>query len=269
MDAPKIAAASTLMAMTALAMGCRTSAVANASASTEPVLVELFTSEGCSSCPAAEEALAALNHSGVEGVPVVLLGLHVDYWDNLGWKDKFASPALTSRQRSYAAALGHGGLYTPEAVVDGQGDFVGSDLDAAREQVRRAAGRSKALVVITRGADGGTPLPTALGELSLVVRVSRLPAPTSGDTFEVVTAVTEEGIFDEVARGENAGRRLALAPVARSIDVAGPVREGGIVPVTIHLPNTSKPHSLRVVAFVEERGSRRVLGVAAVPLERL
>lgn len=81
--------------------------------------------------------------------------------------------------------------------------------------------------------------------------------------------MTEEGIVDDVARGENAGRRLALAPVARSIEVGGAVSEGGTVPVTVRLPPSSKAHTLRVVAIVEERASRHVLGVAAIPLERL
>lgn len=227
--------------------------------------MELFTSEGCSSCPPAEETLAALDRAGNFGVPVIVVGLHVDYWDSLGWKDPFASPELTGRQESYSRARGRGGLYTPEAVVDGQADAVGSDLDAVRELIRRAAARPKALVAIARGEPSTTP-----NELALVARVSRIPAPTAGDTLELVAEVTEQGIFDDVARGENAGRRLALAPLARAFHVAAvSVREGASVPVTVHLPVAHKDHALRVIALVEERMSRRVLGVAAVPLERL
>ena len=231
--------------------------------SQEPVLIELFTSEGCSSCPAADERLGALDHAGVAGVPVVVLGMHVDYWDELGWKDTFGSPAWTARQRAYSHSMGRGNVYTPQAVVDGVDEFVGSDVDAARDIVHRAAARPKATVVLSR-AEG----PAASGELSLAVRVTRLPSVTPGDSVEVLAAISEDHVVDPVTRGENAGKHLALAPVVLSLDAMGPLNAAGSVTRGLRLPQRSAARALRVVAIVQERTSRRVLGVGSEPLSR-
>lgn len=103
------------------------------------VVVELFTSEGCSSGPPADTLLQRLaDASPVEGVQIVALGEHVDYWDQQGWKDRFSSVALTNRQRVYAQALNTESIYTPQMIVDGRAEFVGSDADgdAAGQPVR-------------------------------------------------------------------------------------------------------------------------------------
>jgi hypothetical protein len=257
-----------LIALGVIGIACDAHGLPNAAASTtpsaDPVLVELFTSEGCSSCPPADEKLSAIDHAGVSGVPVVVLGMHVDYWDELGWKDTFGSPAWSSRQRAYSRSLGRGNVYTPEAVVDGVDEVVGSDADGARDLVRRAAARPKATVAFARA---GT---SADGEISLAVRVSHLPSVSPGDAVEVLAALTEGGVVDGVTRGENAGKHLALAPVTLSLLVMGLVNDGGgAVTHTMHLPARSAARALRVVAFLQERTSRRVLGVASEPLSRL
>ena len=131
-----------------------------------PVVVELFTSEGCSSCPAADAALRELETAqSVPGVEVIALGEHVDYWNRLGWKDGFSSPAYTARQRQYAAGFGTGS-YTPQAVVNGRYELVGSrsaDLAAA---VAKAAKAPQAAVAV------------ALAGSTATVRVSSLPPGT-------------------------------------------------------------------------------------------
>ena len=254
----------------ALGVACDTHGVSSAAASTagpaatagEPVLVELFTSEGCSSCPPADVKLSALDHAGISGVAVVVLGMHIDYWDELGWKDTFSSPAWTARQRAYSRSLGRGNVYTPEAVVDGVEEFVASDADAASDLVRRAAGRPKAKLALSRAAGGRE------GELALTVRVSHLPTVSTGDSVEALAAVTEDGVIDDVTRGENAGRHLALAPVVLSLDVMGAVNDGGAVTRTLRPPRSAS-RALRVVAFLQERASRRVLGGAFEPLSQL
>lgn len=107
-------------------------ASAAGAAETRPVVVELFTSQGCSSCPPADALLDQLSHR--DGV--LALGYHIDYWDNLGWKDPFSSPAATARQRAYAARFDRGQQFTPQIVVDGREDMVGSDRDAVLAAIK-------------------------------------------------------------------------------------------------------------------------------------
>src|SRR6266513_4596749 len=138
-----------------------------------PVLVELFTSEGCSSCPRADALLALLaREQPLPGVEVLALAEHVDYWDGLGWKDAFSSAQLTARQQAYARRHGRPGVYTPAAVVDGSEDVVGSDARALEDRIRRAAARPKARVGLS----------ASLSQDALVLRVeasSLPPAPTT------------------------------------------------------------------------------------------
>ena len=109
-----------------------------------PVVVELFTSEGCSSCPPADELLAKLDKTQlIAGVEIIPLEFHVDYWNELGWTDPFSSSLFSERQNSYARAFGNGRIYTPQMVVDGGAEFVGSNSGRAYEAIRRAARRTK------------------------------------------------------------------------------------------------------------------------------
>ncbi len=105
-----------------------------------PVLVELFTSEGCSSCPPADRVLAQLEtEQPNKNAEIITLALHVDYWDNLGWKDKFSSALYSQRQSVYGQALKLNQVYTPQMVVDGQKQFVGSNLSEANKAITESA----------------------------------------------------------------------------------------------------------------------------------
>jgi hypothetical protein len=116
--------------------------VTAAATSSDLVLVELFTSEGCSSCPRADDLLAELAAEAERaGTPIACVSYHVDYWDRLGWKDPFGDAAFTARQRRYAVALGEEGLYTPQLVVDGRLAMVGSDRPRVREALTQALAR--------------------------------------------------------------------------------------------------------------------------------
>src|SRR5882724_10951247 len=116
------------------------SAVAAAETPRTPVLVELFTSEGCSSCPPADLLLSRLQQSQpIAGVEVITLSEHVDYWNQLGWTDPFSSASLTERQRQYTAVLRGDGVYTPQMIVDGKIGFVGSDRQKALPAIAEAA----------------------------------------------------------------------------------------------------------------------------------
>src|SRR5258708_30693112 len=104
-----------------------------------PVIVELFTSEGCSDCPPADVLLEKLIATQpIGGAEIIGLGQHVDYWDRLGWKDRFSSSALTNRQQLYQTRFGTESIYTPQMVVDGRTEFVGSDASAARKAIEKA-----------------------------------------------------------------------------------------------------------------------------------
>ncbi len=127
---------------------------ADAPAQRRTVVVELFSSEGCSSCPPADAVLARLaREQPVAGAEVVALELHVDYWNSLGWADPFSSAAFTDRQRAYADAFGRRGTYTPQLVVDGAAEFVGSNEAGARAAVAAAALEPKTQVQLTRSGD--------------------------------------------------------------------------------------------------------------------
>ncbi|OWP61847.1 DUF1223 domain-containing protein [Hymenobacter amundsenii] len=220
-----------------------------------PVVVELFTSEGCSSCPAADAALRELEtaHS-VPGVEVIALGQHVDYWNRLGWKDAFSSSQFTERQRDYAAGFGTGS-YTPQVVVNGRYEFVGSQRAKLADAIARAARAPRATVVLSR------PSPGTLG-----ISVSHLPAGTA--PTEVLLALTETGLSSQVGRGENAGRLLRHAAVVRALRPLGsPAADGTFATTTpLQINPIWKTQNLRAVVLVQEKVSHRIVGVAALPL---
>jgi hypothetical protein len=212
-----------------------------------PVLVELFTSEGCSSCPPADRLLARLAaEQPVPGALIVPLSLHVDYWNRLGWADPFSSAAFTERQGAYAARFsGAGRVYTPQMVVDGSAEFVGSDERAARRAIGAAARASRAFV-------RAVPLNGSS------VRVSVAGAPPGAD---VVLAVVEDGLSSDVTRGENAGKTLTHEAVTRALVAAGRTDARGRFDASVSVP--TGPGTRRVLAFAQEHGAGRVLGASA------
>jgi hypothetical protein len=226
-----------------------------------PVVIELFTSEGCSSCPAADDLLSEIARAGaIEGVPIVALSEHVDYWNRLGWKDPFSSSAMTMRQTQYARAL-NSEVYTPQMVIDGESEFIGSDRRAALDAIRRAAASKKAglSVEITRG-------PKGLGVQATIARgaLERLP------DADVFVALTEDGLASNVQAGENEGRRLAHDAVTRHLQKAGRVKPGR-APVQISAsipvdPAWSLEHT-RVVVLLQSHGGIRLIGAWSGPVE--
>lgn len=230
-------------------------APASAPVALVPVVVELFTSEGCSSCPSADVALRELETAqSVPGVEVIALGQHVDYWNRLGWKDPFSSAQFTERQRWYAEGFKEGN-YTPQAVVNGRYQFVGSQRPTLTQAVAQAAQAPRATVVLARGADG-----------NLNVQVSNLPAGTQAATVQL--ALTETGLSSQVGRGENSGRLLRHAAVVRALRPLGAVAADGTFSATapLNLSAAWKTNNLKAVVLVQETGSRHIVGVAALPL---
>ena len=226
-----------------------------------PVLVELYTSEGCSSCPPADAVLATLERSqSVAGARIVPLALHVDYWDGIGWPDPFSSAQATQRQRSYAP-LGSGN-YTPQAVIDGRAETIGSRKGTVEQAIGEAAKRPHAAIVIAVGARKG---PAAPAEVTLTV--GALPAGSAPDA-ELLVALTQNAVRVAVGRGENAGKTLEHTAVTRQLVVVGAApATGASLTTSLAVPQGLSAKELRVVAFVQERASRKVLGTATRDLE--
>jgi hypothetical protein len=229
-----------------------------------PVLVELFTSEGCSSCPPADLLLQKLlAQQPVAGAEVIAFEAHVDYWNSLGWADPYSSPRWTERQQDYAATFGNDS-YTPELVVDGRSNFVGSNAREAHEEIGKAARQPKAEIIITPQKTGRN------SAFSVAVSVAKFEGINSGDQAEVWLAITEDGLRSSVSRGENAGRTLTHAATLRSLQKIGAADANAAIAYSgisqVKLDPRWKPENLRVVVFVQENKSRQILGAAALPL---
>lgn len=226
-----------------------------------PVVVELFTSEGCSSCPPAEALLAKLaGEQRLLNADIIALEEHVDYWDQLGWRDPFSSAQWTQRQQDYAAVFRNDGVYTPQMVVDGRAEFVGSSESRARGAISEAV----------RGPKAGVNLLSRLasdGKARVSIAVKMLPAPES-EKAQVWLAVTETGLHSSVSRGENAGEDLHHAAVVRSLRKVGetaPNRDAAYSgEQDVQLDPVWKKENLRFVAFVQEAKTRHILGAASV-----
>lgn len=231
-----------------------------------PVLVELFTSEGCSSCPPADELLARLEkEQPVAGAEVIVLSQHVDYWNRLGWADPYSSAAFSERQGGYATAFNRDDVYTPQMVVDGKAEFVGSNRDSALNAIAGAAKLQKAAIQLSRSAQG---VAAESNTIPLNIRIENLPAISAGDSAEVLLAVAESNLNSNVSRGENAGHRLSHTAVVRQLSVVGNFDAQGDKAFTaapvISIENNWKRQNLRAVVFVQERVSRKVLGAATL-----
>ncbi|MEV4498533.1 DUF1223 domain-containing protein [Micromonospora arborensis] len=218
-------------------------------------VVEMFTSQGCSSCPPAEEVLTEIERDARErGRPVYALGFHVDYWDYLGWPDRFADAAYTARQEAYARAFGTGRLYTPQMVVNGTVEFVGSDR-------RRAAGAIASALTSTMTTPLALSVADADGGHRVVVDYQAGQPP--GRTVLNV-AVVERGLVSEVARGENAGRTLRQDNVVRAFTSMSLNTGRGRVELAV--PPDLDPGGATVVGYVQENGEQGIVGATAIEL---
>lgn len=207
-------------------------------------VVELFTSQGCSSCPPADRVLGEL----ARDPSLVVLSMPVDYWDYIGWKDTLALPQCTARQKGYAAARGDGKVYTPQAVIDGVSHVIGADRDAllkTLEQDRGAAG-ALSVDVSAKVANGRARIEVGAGV---------------GHSGSVWLLQVEPSATVEVGRGENAGRKLTYTNVVRKIERLG---DYAGAPAQFDAP-APKTGDMRYVALVQAGGSDRpgaILGAA-------
>jgi hypothetical protein len=223
-----------------------------------PVIVELFTSEGCSSCPPADALLSRLGRTQpVRGADIIVLEEHVDYWDRLGWKDPFSSEAATARQNEYGEAFGGSQVYTPQMIVDGRTEFVGSsDTDALRA-IRTASQTPKPIVQLSWEKDD-----------ALAIHIEPMNNPRNRDGQQVFLVVAENMLHSDVKRGENAGRALEHDGVVRQLLPLGKINAapaGFSASVAVHSAREWSRANLRAVVFVQEPRSLHVLAAAAIP----
>jgi hypothetical protein len=228
----------------------------------QPVVVELFTSEGCSSCPPADAMLMKLKDAQpVDGARIIAIEEHVDYWNHDGWTDPFSSPEWTMRQVDYVARLKTKEPYTPQLVVDGQTQLVGGQEMQAEQAIRQAASQPKTAVTLT--ADNASADGT-----QYKVHIGKLEGATDRDTAEVWVAVSETGLGSAVKAGENAGKDLHHAPVLRSLHKIGTASPKGDTAfdgaTRVKFNHDWKRENLLVAVFIQEKKSMHILGAAAV-----
>jgi hypothetical protein len=226
-----------------------------------PVLLELFTSEGCSSCPPADRLLQVFDQSQPVAIAnLIVLSEHVDYWDRLGWKDPFSSPQFTARQQEYADRYSREGVYTPQLVVDGRFALVGNDSREANAAIQKAAREPKvaiALSNVTRDRKQVT---------------AHVEVPASADLKKrsamLYVVLADNRAESQVARGENTGRSLAHVAVTRVLKEAGTIdlASASSKEILLTVPAGAGANGLRLVAFLADRSSGHVLGVAAQKL---
>jgi len=228
-----------------------------------PVVVELFTSKGCSSCPPADALLRKLEaRQSIAGAEIIPLEEHVDYWNHDGWVDPFSSPEWTERQQAYVA-VANDDPYTPELVVDGRSQFVGNDGRRAEAEIEKAARGVKTEVSITAGATD------AKGGQSFTVTVGKLTQTSAGDTAEVWLAITEDGLHSSVMRGENAGRVLQHVATLRALRKIGDADASAPFTAnpTIKFASQWNLADLHITAFVQKKKSREILGAASTKIK--
>ena len=209
------------------------------------VLVELFTSEGCSSCPPADALLTKIAGTQVAGSLVVGLSEHVTYWNSLGWRDPWSQELFTARQNGYGDRFNLRSVYTPQVVVNGAREVLGSDAAA----VARAVGESAVPAMKLK-----------IGAITEDGKVARVTYALDGDPQggELFAAVAEDMVSSNVLRGENGGRKLTHVAVALNLVDLGNASASGTV--SVPLPETLRSGK-HLVLFVQSKGLGKVLGV--------
>ena len=217
-----------------------------------PVLVELFTSEGCSSCPPADALLGRLEREQpVSNADIIVLEEHVDYWEKDGWHDRFSSSEYTERQNQYGPRLKFAEGYTPQMVVDGSVQFVGNDPRKALSSITEAAQSPKIALTLS------TPIVAGKKIGCSVSTASSSPLPKA----DLYAAVVEPTASTDVKRGENSGHHLDHVGVVLSLQRIGKLQDLGPGPLKFSLkaPPDIAPESLRVVVFAQSPGQGPVI----------
>jgi len=223
------------------------------SSATGFAVVELFTSEGCSSCPPADELISRIQKES-NGKPIYILAYHVDYWNRLGWKDQFSSAAFTQRQNQYAEWMNLSSVYTPQAVVNGSKEFVGSEEGTLRNAIQ--SGLQK----------------TSVADLSLKnIRIDHdkidLEYHSDGSigSTTLLVALVQKNAISKVLRGENGGRTLSHVQIVKSVQAinSNQKRDGT---ASLSIPDGTNTDNLEVIAFVQKNSNGEIIAAAKSPV---
>jgi hypothetical protein len=222
-----------------------------------PVLVELFTSEGCSDCPPADALLERLDTSQpVAGAQLIVMSEHVDYWNDIGWRDPYSSHAYSERQSTYATRFGLSSVYTPQMVVDGKFEFVGSDERRAITAAERAAKVDKIRMSLS-----AAHLESA-SVLAVHLDAGRLPASATRSAA-VLLAIADEKDESHVTGGENGGRTLRHVAVLRSLKQVASLDQANTLSQDVRIEIPRRNGSIRLIAFAQDVENGAVWGVAS------
>jgi len=251
----------TLLAIVSVVhLSARNTRAASASDGTPrtPVLIELFTSEGCSDCPPADALLQRLDRSQpVNGAELIVLSEHVDYWNGIGWKDPYSSHEYSQRQGAYAGLFGLGSVYTPQMVVDGRFEFVGSDERRAIQAVENSSREEK--IAVSLSSIHLEPNRV----LALHIDAAQLPSSSTTKSANVLLAIADESDESHVSGGENGGRTLKHIAVVRSLAQVGSVNQSEKLSRDIKVNLGHEREHMRLIAFVQEEKTGRVWGIGS------
>lgn len=220
-----------------------------------PVLVELFTSEGCSSCPPADRTLTFLQQQQpVKDAEIIALSLHVDYWDYLGWKDEFSSAQFSQRQNFYSTVFNSNQVYTPQMIVDGTSQFVGSNMSEAIKAIDAALKIQKAQVNL------------AVNQNKLSVTISDMPEHQKANVF---LAIAEDNLSTSVKRGENGGQTLPHSAVVRELRTIGSLTASDKkfqTEIEFQTKANWKKDNLKLVIFIQAEQDNKIIGINQIKL---
>jgi hypothetical protein len=223
----------------------------------QAVVVELFTSEGCSSCPPADALLLKLDRmQPIPGALVIPLSEHVDYWDRLGWRDPFSSPVFSRRQEGYSQRLHLNDVYTPQAVIDGAAEALGSDPRKVQDAIRKSIQADKLQVRIS------PVFKNSRGAAAVNVQVEPSGKPTDRGA-QMIVALAENAVVSDVLRGENSGHRLDHVAVVRSLRDLGTL--DAVATFSADIPLTGELeqwNGKRIIVFVQNQQYGRIRGAA-------
>jgi hypothetical protein len=235
-------------------IGIQAQAMTANAATKIPVLIELFTSEGCSSCPPADRLLEFLDEEQpFSSADLIVLSEHVDYWNGDGWVDPYSSRVFSERQRRYADQFGLESVYTPQVVIDGQRQTVGSDSIAIRNAVQAVTRSEKVALTLSNIVRDHDRIKMHLASSDLT---------HNNGPATVYIALADNKVQSNVAGGENGGRSLTHVAVARALFSVGTVKTGSsfsqdmVIPLPAHTP----ANGIRIVVFLQDDKSHKILG---------
>lgn len=217
-------------------------------------VVELFTSQGCSSCPSADENLAEITKQAAKnGEKIITLSFHVDYWNYLGWKDPYSTAEATKRQRLYAGVHGSKQVYTPQMVVNGTTELLGSNRDKSKSAIQSALKkRTQSEIAVTSSIQNG--------EVAVDWQAQGLES-----TVLLNIALVQNRAEDRVESGENSGRTLKHTNVVRDFHVVNPAKEKGSL--TLKIPEGVMAENLHIVAYLQSPMDASILAAATFDIE--